>query len=103
MRVRVPPFSNMGGGTVPPLLSATRGHLLSLNYAELHGRPGVCSGPYYGELTALPRPLARLRALLLKGRKSRGGKVKGRRGEVVLPLFGRKSPPCTHAEKFGEY
>jgi len=53
------------------------------------------------ELTALPDPLARLRALLLKGRKGRGGKVgearegkgRGRRGgeggkrREVVPHF----------------
>jgi len=27
--VRVPPLSRVGGGTVPPLFSATRGRLLS--------------------------------------------------------------------------
>jgi len=54
-----------------------------------------------GELTALPQTnhLARLRALLLKGREDRDEKVEGRgrgekgKGEVVPPLFWRKLRP----------
>jgi len=49
--------------------------------------------PAVGDYSTPPDPVARLRATLLKGREWTGGK--GREGEVVPPLFGRKLSPCT--------
>ena len=55
---------------------------------------GVLPRTPLGELTALPyRPLARLRALLLKGRVGRGGKVKGKGRGSGTPSFGEKVTP----------
>jgi len=51
-----------------------------------------------GELIALPRPLARLRALPLKGREGKGwGQDRRGGGEVVPSLLGRKLRPCYKA------
>ena len=52
-------------------LSVTTSHLLSWNCAEMHGRP----------LQHSPDLLARLSALVLKGRKGKGWKVEGRKGK----------------------
>jgi len=50
---------------------------------------GLCPGPHWGSLHHSLNPLARLRALLLKGK---GGKMEGR-GEMVPPVFRRKECP----------
>jgi len=47
----------------------------------MRGWPGLCPGLCLGSLQHSPKTLARLRALLLKERKDRGGKVKGGAGE----------------------
>jgi len=57
---------------LPPHLRATRGHLSSRHCAEMHG---LCPGPHWGSLQHSLNPLARLRALLLKGK---GGKMEER-------------------------
>jgi len=59
---------------------------------------GWGSAPYPagGSCSTSSYSLAPLRALLLKGRKGRGGVGKGeerRGGEVVPPLFGRNYTP----------
>jgi len=43
----------------------------------MHGRPGLRPGTRWEAYSTPTDPLARLRDLLLKGRKGRGGKGKG--------------------------
>jgi len=71
-------------GTVPPLLSATTGHLLSWNCAEMHGQPRFHPGPRSGSLQHSTRPFSSIKGPTSKGEG---------RGEVVPPLFGEKLHP----------
>ena len=81
-RVCAPPLSKDGGrGTVPPLLSATRGHF---------DLKCVGGGPRWRAYSTSLGRLARLRALLLKGR---GGEGKG----SGTPTFWQKVTPLTVA------
>jgi len=77
-------------GTVPPLLSATTGHLLSWNCAEMHGQPRFHPGPRSGSLQHSTRPFSSIKGPTSKGEG---------RGEVVPPLFGKSYTPC-EAERY---
>ena len=52
----------------------------------MRGRPGLCPGPLLENVQHSPRPLSRLRALLLKiregGREGKEGGEEGREDEV---------------------
>ena len=67
----------------------------------MRGRSGFCPDPAWGAYS--PDPVARLRALLLKGRECGGKEEMGTRmerrgGEVIPPLFGRKLRPCVSSQ-----